>query len=588
MDDSVRKVDEEASIIELSEKLKLPGSEGICSDPKSRTELVEAGEKSLNLPLNRVVEAGEIPQKWENCHSQSYTIRLRDLALEGTLRVSEPVTNIAGESTLHWILDKRCLKALNAHPTAKTFSDFPSRPKEVKRLLRHPLAQKLHETLLELNLPTVVLSISGGVDSTTHLALLWAVKQLADFQLAALHISRESGESAAGRWVAHTCSELGIPLYIFRSPLRRPRGGVDTGLTRNDYERAAAEARFCMYKRIASKLGWNASGWVAIVAHHQDDVDENRILNLVWDKRLHIDGMRHMCVRHGVTVLRPLLNVRKAKLVELATQLPLCYIFDAPPCMREWVRHAIRGHWFSSSKKKLLELLSRAGRLSEKADIWLEEQLEKWKEVHVSTTLPFKGPSKNGHTTWACGIKTGLLDGMALVPQLKVHLRELENVVVQIADIWNPAIAAMKIAHGSKHEELKNESLASLPHFPLCPIVAPRYKEKEEIGLLIFRKAMRIVEVDSSFQHLLKDEWLQQKALYHLWTRICRIRKGSLKSSFTSGNLSRSLHYVYSADDRFLTLLSISENNGMAGARNWKQRVAKTLFTQVSKSSNPL
>jgi len=204
-------------------------------------------------------EDGENSQK-EESPQQRYKIRLRDLALEGTLRVCEPVKSTIGDQSSHQFLDKRCVQALKAHATAKTFSDFPTRPNEVKRLLRHPLVRELHQTLLKLDLPTVVLSISGGVDSTTHLALLWAVKKISNFRLAALHITNRSGVGKTGSWVAHSCASLEVPLYVFRSPLRRPRGGVDTGLTRNEYERAATKARFCMYKQVASNVGYSTSG----------------------------------------------------------------------------------------------------------------------------------------------------------------------------------------------------------------------------------------------------------------------------------------------------------------------------------------
>lgn len=394
------------------------------------------------------------------------------------------------------VLDPTCVAALLAHPSARTFVDFVDRPDDVASLVDHWLVREMRQALLEHNLPAVVLSLSGGVDSMVHLVLLWAVLQYDDcnFNLAALHITYPSTPQALPlwssvyngphelgavtdeeEWIAKVCSRLGVPLYMYRMPMLRPSQGRPTGLSHSEYEEATTRARFRMYKQTAHRLGFTEAGWVAVVAHHQDDVDENRLVSLGRGKRVRIDGMRALCSVDDVAVLRPLLHVRKADLQDLAKQLPVCYVQDDPPCLRQMVRGALRSEWLlangSRRQRKLQGLLRQVGRLSES----LDHALAQWalgslwqrggfrhsqffpvsvlqarrKELHGLSTgsvmsfrprARFGGSEDEGVGVWACGIDIATIMEPGFLQQISEHLMAMEQVVAQVGEIWNPLV----------------------------------------------------------------------------------------------------------------------------------------------------
>ena len=253
----------------------------------------------------------------------------------------------------------------------------------------------------------IVLSLSGGVDSMVTCCLLWLLRRRLppeqQFKWCALHLCHPNRDDARDEegWVQWSCAKLGVELLTYRLKIRRPHGTLRTGISRERYEEKSKQIRFRMYSRCLEHLGIEATRGAALVAHHEDDADENRLAELGKGNIIHIDGMLPSSVTQGVTVIRPLLKVRKAELISFADIAALCYMQDSTPkwSRRGWIRYVLdemKAHE-GQNFTQLQTLLSRAGIASATLGEAIDESLGKWKKSDVTCGAPLLA-SRRGHS----------------------------------------------------------------------------------------------------------------------------------------------------------------------------------------------
>ena len=152
----------------------------------------------------------------------------------------------------------------------------------------------------------LALAVSGGPDSLAllHLAAPWA--QANEIALTVLTIDHglRAGSAIEAERVASEAARLGLPHATLRwAPPARPASGLQ------------ASARQARYDLLAGYC--HAHGIKALLtAHHRDDQAETFLMRLARGSGL--DGLAAMPVRGawaGIAVLRPLLDVPKARLV---------------------------------------------------------------------------------------------------------------------------------------------------------------------------------------------------------------------------------------------------------------------------------
>lgn len=162
--------------------------------------------------------------------------------------------------------------------------------------------------------------------------LLWLLEQTLPshqrFRWCAMHLCHPNRDDARDEegWVQWSCSQLGVDLFSYRPQIRRPHGSIRTGISRERYEEKSKQIRFRMYELCLQRLG--VSKGAALVAHHEDDADENRLAELGKGNIVHINGMLATGITLNVTVLRPLLKVRKGELIAFADLAHVCYMQD--------------------------------------------------------------------------------------------------------------------------------------------------------------------------------------------------------------------------------------------------------------------
>jgi len=172
-----------------------------------------------------------------------------------------------------------------------------------------------------------VVAVSGGVDSMVLLDVLAHMAGVPGVRLALVvaHFDHGIREDSAEdqRLVATTAQAYGLP-YIY------DQGLLGAGAS----EAQAREARYAFLRRVRTEQGADA----IMTAHHQDDVLETAIINMVRGT-----GSRGLSsLRSAGDIVRPLLGFTKQQLYEHAAQHGLAWREDSTNQDERYLRNYIR------------------------------------------------------------------------------------------------------------------------------------------------------------------------------------------------------------------------------------------------------
>lgn len=175
----------------------------------------------------------------------------------------------------------------------------------------------VHDALSELGGPSLLVGLSGGMDSTVLLHALATSRTDPDAGLRALHVHHGLHDDA-DLWSEHClrlCASLGVPCIIERVRVRRDSGHGMEGAARD-----ARYAAFAQHLRPGESL---------VLAHHQDDQSETVLLRLLRGSGS--DGLaamrRQRRFADGV-LLRPLLGLARSQLLAYANSHGLSWCDD--------------------------------------------------------------------------------------------------------------------------------------------------------------------------------------------------------------------------------------------------------------------
>ncbi len=201
-----------------------------------------------------------------------------------------------------------------------------------------------------------VVAVSGGVDSVVLLDLL---HELPHVELMVAHFDHGIREDSAedARFVAELAASYNLPFYSIREELG-PHAS----------EAVAREARYAFLRRLKDRHGAIA----IMTAHHQDDVLETMILNV-----LRGTGRRGLSPMSAESdIIRPLLDVTKNDLLRYATGKGLAWREDSTNTDLRYKRNAVREEVMKSlgeGRKTLVELHADARRFNDEIDDLLRE-----------------------------------------------------------------------------------------------------------------------------------------------------------------------------------------------------------------------
>ncbi|WP_022764868.1 tRNA lysidine(34) synthetase TilS [Butyrivibrio sp. XPD2006] len=218
---------------------------------------------------------------------------------------------------------------------------------------------------------SVVAGFSGGADSTALLNVLYELKDILKFRLAAIHINHGIRQEAAEdeEFSRNFCSERGIPFRAVSVDV--PALARELKLTE---EEAGRRARYEAFNAYAKELSAN----VIAVAHHQNDVAETLIMNLTRGCGLH-GAAAIRPVRDNI--IRPLLCVDRNEIEEYLQERNISFCTDMTNFENVHTRNIIRNRIIPELDEgvnpKSVSHMARAAMSFEKADEFIRGYTQK-------------------------------------------------------------------------------------------------------------------------------------------------------------------------------------------------------------------
>ena len=429
-------------------------------------------------------------------------------------------------------------------------------------LYTHWVTAALAETLTKAGVGpghTLLLSLSGGVDSMAHAVMLRLLQPTFGYDLCALHIRHPNRDDAIDEeeWVQHAAAKIGIELYSYQVQLQRPHGNKKTGISREKYESVTKKIRFRMYEVLAAAVGRRDRTAYVVIGHHMDDTDENRLSELGKSNIVNVNGMHTLSECLGMTVFRPLLSLRKVAMIEFANAAKFPYMADSTPpwSRRGWTRRVL-DECAEEVRVPLLHALNELGDESERLALEIDRRLGESgsKVLHgtlpapvaefLRTTTPRNGEAGGGGAGSSRaegeGDKSSSSSSSRIIGDGKVvfvDLGDLENFVAAlepsikkvfasvaaVADVWNAAvkeqIAATAVVYAAEG------NLGPPPTCPLQPIKLHTDK-KFDAGAFLFATAVKDRLREPSVKPFLRGAQVAGRALTHLWRSLTQKKKG--------------------------------------------------------------
>lgn len=211
---------------------------------------------------------------------------------------------------------------------------------------------------------TYVVAVSGGVDSMSLLHLLQRhnTAKPKPYVLIVAHLDHGIREDAVEdrRLVQQVAREYGLP-FVYHQ--------VQLGLGAS--ESAARKARYEFLERVRE----SSNATAIITAHHQDDVLETAIHNLV--RGTGRKGVAALGARQGF--MRPLLEVPKHIVVQHATARSLKWREDSTNTdtayTRNYIRHKILTRFKAADRQQFVDIIQQMRQTNQKLDAELSQQL---------------------------------------------------------------------------------------------------------------------------------------------------------------------------------------------------------------------
>ena len=241
--------------------------------------------------------------------------------------------------------------------------------------------ERLLESLTGLS-GRLLAGVSGGADSMALLMLLLAKRSRGDVQLAAVHVNHGlRGEASDGdeAFVRAFCKRHDVPLHVFR--LQPPE---------NPGEAWAREQRYAAF----SEAMRAEQADCLVLAHHRDDQTETLLMHLMRGSGLDgLCGMQRETVMHGMRIVRPLLDVSRADLVQYLERNGQAWREDqtneGDDYLRNRVRHQLTPLLEALAPGASTRIAETAQLLRLDADV-LQAQADAWLAEHPYGWLPMK------------------------------------------------------------------------------------------------------------------------------------------------------------------------------------------------------
>ncbi len=209
-----------------------------------------------------------------------------------------------------------------------------------------------------------IVGFSGGVDSSALLHILHTI----GIRCHAVHVDHGWREESAAEasLLEQRTKALGIPFSCFRLP-PCPQGDNPEDWSRRE--------RMACFSSVADRLGIR----IVLLAHQADDQEEVVLKRVLEGASLHtFRGMRPVDARGELTIVRPLLSIRREELLGYLHARAIPYLTDPSNADSRYLRARMRETIFpllrASFGKEFGDSLLRVAREALELDHYLHEE----------------------------------------------------------------------------------------------------------------------------------------------------------------------------------------------------------------------
>jgi len=228
---------------------------------------------------------------------------------------------------------------------------------------------------------SVLVAVSGGADSIALLRGLHQRKTEGPGRLAVAHVNhhlRGAQSEEDARFVRRLCKQLALPCHIGEAPVSADDSCGGEGL-----EAIARHARYALLRDVAQRVGAR----YVVTAHTADDQAETILHRIV--RGTGVAGLtgipRARRLGEAVTLLRPMLAVRRDVVLDYLDGLGQSYRDDASNKDRRFARNRIRHDLIPllarDYNKDVIDALLRLGHLAGEARTIVEDQVDRLRAI---------------------------------------------------------------------------------------------------------------------------------------------------------------------------------------------------------------
>ncbi|MFN0065616.1 MAG: tRNA lysidine(34) synthetase TilS [Chlamydiales bacterium] len=173
-----------------------------------------------------------------------------------------------------------------------------------------------------------LLALSGGPDSIALFFLL--LENKLPFEVAHVNHNWRKESRLEAEKLKILCEEKGVVFHYAELP---------TPTSKRNLEDKGRKSRFAFFKGLVERRGLRA----VLMGHHGDDVAETVLKRLFEGAGLtKLQGISELSVIEGITVYRPLINLRKKEILAWLEKRQITYFWDATNEEEDFLRGRMR------------------------------------------------------------------------------------------------------------------------------------------------------------------------------------------------------------------------------------------------------
>lgn len=221
-----------------------------------------------------------------------------------------------------------------------------------------------------------LLACSFGPDSMTLFSLL--VTGGYDFEVAHVNYNMREESKVEEQKLSEYCRENHI--IIHTKVIEKYQG-------KQNFQAWARDVRYQFFRDIILERGLDA----VLTGHQQDDFIETYLMQKSSNRFVNYYGINHAVIIHGITVIRPLLNVTKNTLEQYCRTHQVPFSIDKSNLLGKYTRNRVRINYVTKltvdERKTILKTIKELNHSQNKLNNRLSRLINRNNEISISSYL---------------------------------------------------------------------------------------------------------------------------------------------------------------------------------------------------------